>query len=272
MKTIIVPIDFSDVSLNALDYTLHLTKELGNTRLVLYHSTIGTAKNLTNDSSDVVAAATEEIKTLIDKLKERAPHIEFIFEVNDDPIYENIVQLYTHYNASLIVMGITGKNKLEQKIIGSNTVRISLKSGFPVLIIPLASTYKPVEKIVLALQFKDNLSQKVPADEIKQFAQSLDAQLLVLNIEKEDDETPPSTVYESQIAAQKMFEDTNATFHLVTDNDVVGSITDFCSEANVEMVISIAEEHGFFESLFKESVTKKLAFYSQVPILVFKSK
>ncbi len=271
MKTIIVPIDFSDVSLNALDYTMSLTGELGETRIVLYRSTIGTAKNLTNDASAVISEAKEELVALIEKLNEIAPHIEFIAEVNDDSVFENIVKLYAQYNASLIAMGITGKNKLEQKVIGSNTIRIVLKSGFPVLIVPVAATYKPVEKVALALQFKENILEKIPSKDIIDFAQSLDAQLMVLNIEKEGDNTPASLVYAGQQAAHLMFEKANATFHLVADNDVVGAITDFCADANADIVISIAEEHGFFESLFKGSVTKSLAFYSSIPLLVFKA-
>lgn len=272
MKTIIVPIDFSEVSVNAAKYAAGLSAEYQEARIILFHSTIG--KDLSEGISEDTALnmATNSMEVLSHELQTINAAATFITEVNDMPVFESIEQLYSKYDATLIVMGITGKTKLEQKLIGSNTLKTAQQSGKPVLIIPADTLYQPVEKISVAVQFKEGLLEKMPANTIISFANELAAQLLVLNVATENDETPGSYIFAGQQASHIMFDKANATYHLVEDNDVVNAITNFAQQEQVQIVVSIAEQHSFIESLFKGSVTKKLAFYMHLPLLVLTAR
>lgn len=268
MKTIIIPVDFSDVSINAAKYATALSTEYEQPRLVLFHSTVATIREQGQTIEDVVALSTIDMDNLIVDLKNINPNATFIIEVSEHYVFECIETLYNQYEASLIVMGITGKNKLEQKLIGSNTLKVAQNSRKPVLIIPGDIAYKPVEKVAVAIQFKEDLLKKIPANTIINFTNELDAELLVLNVALEGDDTPNSYVFAGQQAAHLMFDKAKSSFHLMEDKDVVNAITTFVADNNVQVVVSIAEEHGFFESLFKGSITQKLAFYTHVPLLV----
>lgn len=47
---------------------------------------------------------------------------------------------------------------------------------------------------------------------------------------------------------------------------------DFAEDEDVDLVITIPKKFGFFESLFKRSVTKKLAYHTEIPLLILKGK
>lgn len=71
--------------------------------------------------------------------------------VNNDTLTEGVASLVKQYQASLIVMGITGRNKVGQKLIGSNVFQVSQKADVPVLIIPAKARFTKIENVALAL-------------------------------------------------------------------------------------------------------------------------
>jgi hypothetical protein len=60
----------------------------------------------------------------------------------------------------------------------------------------------------------------------------------------------------------------NPTINLIDNPDFIDGINYFVQTENIDMVIIIPKKHGLFESLFKRSHTKMLAFHTNVPILV----
>jgi nucleotide-binding universal stress UspA family protein len=200
-----------------------------------------------------------------------APDVEFIIITNGGLILENIQKLSLQYASSLIVMGITGKNKLEQKVVGSNTIKVGLNSDIPVLIIPPNAKYAPIKNVALALPFKKNLLDFVPFEAINTLKEKLGASLMVVNVEKKGENIPNNIVYSSLQSAHYMFGKSGATFHMISDDHVADAITAYALSNDAQVIISIAEEHNFIQYLFKGSVTTRLAFHSNIPLLVYKA-
>jgi hypothetical protein len=42
----------------------------------------------------------------------------------------------------------------------------------------------------------------------------------------------------------------------------------FADREDIQLVITLPQKYGFFESLFHRSVTKKLAFHTHLPLLL----
>lgn len=271
MNTLIVPVDFSETAVNAARYAAALSAELSPAKIVLYHSTIATDHEESATELPAEEAAENELKSLVNVLAAITPETEVETLVNDGYLLEQIKTLADDHNALFIVMGITGKNKLEQKLIGSNTTKIAQQSGYPVLVIPETVLYEPVEQMVLALQFKESLLEKVPAAAIRDMVTRLDAKLTILNIEDGNDDTPAQYVRAGQQAAHLMFDGMNATFEMLEAKNAVEGITGYTAQHKVQLIVSIAEEHSFFNHLLKGSTTNKLAYQSNIPLLVFKA-
>ena len=127
MMTIIVPTDLSQVADNAARYAAQMVKGIYEVQFILYH--------VYENEDDKDSA-----EVLVTKLKEelQSRHmikVETRMEEGGDFI-DCLEKQARHSNANLIVMGITGKSKLEQVFMGSNTLKMIEKNVCPVLVVP----------------------------------------------------------------------------------------------------------------------------------------
>lgn len=260
MITLLVPIDFSENALNAVQYAVNWSISFNGARIILYHS--NSTGNATDDSF------LEEIE----RIKERfsRDRIKFIGVVNKDKLTEGIAVLIGQYQASMIVMGITGRNKAGQKLIGSSVFQVSENVDVPVLVVPPQAQFKKLENIALALPITTDLKNQIPSEDILKFVKKHDANLMIVNVARKKDKTPKSTLYSGLADIFDLFEELNPTFHFLTAKNTADSVADFAKDNHAQLLISITGKYGFLQRMFKTSVTKKLAYHSTVPLLIYR--
>src|ERR1043165_7396597 len=140
MKTVIVPVDFSETSFNAARYAAQLLTGHYGVEMILYH--------MYEKSSHADEANQNLEKLKKDLLQKSIVKISTYAEKGDDLIGE-LEKLARHREADLIIMGITGRSALSQLFIGSNTLKMVEKKVCPVLIIPPNAEYKDVKNVLL---------------------------------------------------------------------------------------------------------------------------
>lgn len=121
MKTLLVPIDFSENAIDAVQYAVHWSNQLESERIILYHSS-----NTDSTANDIHSKELENIKEGLSS-KDK---LEVICIVNNDGLTEGVVALVREYQVSFIVMGIAGRNKAGQKLIGSSVFQKIRMSPF----------------------------------------------------------------------------------------------------------------------------------------------
>ena len=95
MKTVIVPIDFSDTSVNAAEYAVHFLAGHSGIEIILYHC-------YEMDYGDV--NALENLENLKNRLLEIAP-VEFTLHVEQsDEFLLELEKLARHRQADLVIM------------------------------------------------------------------------------------------------------------------------------------------------------------------------
>jgi nucleotide-binding universal stress UspA family protein len=279
MKTILVPVDFSTTSINAARYAVRMSHQLKADKVVLFH-TYGGSYQILDQGAEVVLATTqillENMKQELHDLKEElnkiaTADVTILTEVTDGFLLEDTLDLVKKHEADLIVMGITGKNTLEQKLMGTNTYRVASESPVPVLIVPSKANFQEVKHIALALKFSNELLKETPYQAINQMLWDLDASLTVLNVAKDDYKSQAAEVQEGVRAAHLMFDENRSKIVYLGQDEVVKSVTEYVNNNDIQMLISITHKMGFLQSLFKGSVTKSLAFYTHLPLLVFRA-
>lgn len=269
MNTFIVPVDFSGTSFNAARYAAILAASLPEAQLVLYHTCI--AADNPGGEKDVVQEAQAATGRLTEDLRLLAPDAVFTQVVNTGFLLEGITALAQEHKAAMIVMGITGKGKVAQKLIGSNTIAVTLGSGFPVLIVPGEASFRPIRRMALALRLREHLLETVPYETIRHITALLGAALMVVNVDDDDENTPARYVYSGQQAAHVMFDDAGASYHMLDGPAVAAGIENFAIANDVQVIITVAQEHSWFGRLLGHSVTSKLAYGGHLPVLAFKA-
>lgn len=279
MKTILVPTDFSVTSRNAAIYACNFAKAVNAEKIILFNAYQSPAI-LTEATIPVMPVmdveTLEEISTK--GLNEFKRHIQS--ELPDTIVVEDISafgvaidaikEICTTTHIDLIVMGISGASKLEELIIGSTATSVLKHISVPVIIVPGQCSFKPINNIAFACDYK-KVIDSIPLDTIKKVLEITGAHLHVLNIYHEIGSFDAELLYEEELA-HSILKSFSPQFHVVENESFMDGINQFVDEHAIDLIISIPKKHGFFDSLFKESHTKQMAFHGHIPLLALHEK
>ncbi|HVZ55562.1 MAG TPA: universal stress protein [Chitinophagaceae bacterium] len=257
MKTVIVPIDFSETSLNAARYAAQMLKEQPDTRIILYH--MFEDKEEADNAGEYLESLKQELEAKGDR------HIEVVKEMGEDLI-DCLERLAYQKTATLIVMGITGKSPLQQILIGSNTLKITDKNICPVMIVPPDATFREIRNIVLTSDFK-NVEASTPTRFIKTVLEYFKPQLHIVNVNSEHYVALTEEVQQERTRMQDMFAEFSPEFYFIGMNDFHEAIEQFVTDKNIDLIITIPRYRTGIGQFFRTSHTKRLVYHSSVPVL-----
>jgi nucleotide-binding universal stress UspA family protein len=272
MKKILFPTDFSETSKNAFIYALQLAKNI-NAEVITVHVYALPAV----DYIDVPAYLMEIYDTVelsnFENYKDEIPALRQIAQENnledikisnilmDGDLISTVLRMVKDQNIDYVVMGTKGATGLKETFLGTSTGNIMTKTRATVLGIPEKSKYEPIKRIVFTTRFREKDLSALR--KVLEIANGFDAQVDCLYVK-----TERSDVKEVVIADWKhLFREENVMFHILESNDVEGSILQFISEHQSQMIALHSHKRGFFEGLFNHSLTQKLAFHVDIPLL-----
>jgi len=257
MQTVIVPVDFSQASLNAAQYATKLLAGSYNTNVILYHM-------YENDRDE--EEVNGRLINLKDELSKDCPlRIETIAVFGEHLINE-VERVIHHRHASLVVMGITGKTALEQTFMGSNALKLVDQNVVPVLIIPPDAHFNGVKNVALTSDFRD-VRITTPTVPIKSVLDLFRPALHVVNVDSSHYVSITAEYQKEKAIMQQMFGEYNPEFYFIGMNDFLDAIERFTQDKNIDILITIPRQHSLLEKIFKGHHTKKLVYHSHVPIL-----
>jgi nucleotide-binding universal stress UspA family protein len=256
MNTVIVPVDFSETSLNAARYAGQLLAGHYGVNMILYH---------VYEKPAQAEGSKEYLESLKEELQKRGIKITTMAEQGDDFI-EELEKFARHQQADLIIMGITGRSPMGQAFIGSNTFKIMEKRVCPVMIIPPGSEYRDVKNVLLTSDFKD-VSSSTPSAPIKKVLKTFRPNLHVINVDSNHYVALTEEYQSEKAKLTEILAEFNPEFYFLGWYDVDEAINQFAHDKNIDLIITIPRDHSLIEKMFKSSHTKKLAYHSTVPVL-----
>ncbi len=258
MNTVIVPVDFSETSINAAKFAAQFLTGHYGVNLVLYHS-------YTKESErDGVMSNLEELKS---RLQKDSPVNMEVAAYCESDFVQGLEKTARHKRANLVIMGITGRSALGQMFFGSNTLKMAETKACPVLIVPEHATFSQMKNVMLASDFKDTLNT-TPSVPIKEFLTVFRPQLHVVNVDK-DHYVSLTEKYESEKQdMRKLLGEFNPEFYFMRIFDIDEALELFAKDRDIDLIIAVQKNHSFMDKLFKTSRTKKLSYHSRMPILV----
>ena len=258
MTTVIVPVDFSQTSLNAARYAAQLLTGQKNVSIILYHSYTKPVE------AEHAKAAVENIKTEL--ITDRDLQIEALaFEEPD--FVDGLEKTARHRHADLIIMGITGKSALTQVFFGSNTLKMAERKVCPVLIVPESATFSKLKNVMLTSDFKNTL-ESTPSGLIKDFLDAFKPQLHIVNVDNEHYISLTENYEAEKRELKNMFADYNPEFYFMRLFDVDEAINLFAESRNIDLIIAIQKNRSFIGKLLSGSRTKTLTYHSKLPIMI----
>lgn len=155
MKTLLIPVDFSETSLKALEVGAKIAKRV-SAKIVLTHM-IGIEKGYSNEPS----SAEEAIfyKKLIGKKYDEFIDQPFLESIEIEPLlqkqldFSGINELAKEIEANLIIMGSHGSKGITEFLKGSNAEKVVRNADTPVLVVKENEINFAPERILYASDF-----------------------------------------------------------------------------------------------------------------------
>lgn len=271
IETILVPVDFSDCSNNALAYAIELATRY-KARLILLHCYVVhiPAAEITMDMEPRLA---EEYQQNAEKnfflLKEKMTSLQKVNYrevIKTSFINVGIEAAAEEYQADLIVMGTKGAGNRIDAFFGSNTYHAIKKSQVPVLTIPEGATFIPLDKILFAADFK-HVEDLESLDIVRNLSSQFGAEIQILHVGHGWTELNMHQTREAA-AIIEHFGDTEHSYHFIKKEiRVEDAIDDHLDKHQNELLVLIARKHKFPGSLFRKKMTRKAVMQTELPLL-----
>lgn len=276
MKKILVPTDFSPNADKALDFAVQIAKQ-AKAEIILIHAC--EILNLTfNDHIDL---KKEYNQTIIDKAMENLSLLKKSIEDTEQltvkiylfqgTVTDTILQVSEDQHADLVVMGTLGNAGLKEKIFGSKTAEIIGKTNVPVLVVGLLSEWDIPEKIALAVnEFEENPDA---TRFIFELAGLFKATVHVVIITDEDADQESDYLKRKKIImdyVEKLklrYKSTVIKHTCLYNHKFEEPIEEFITQQGMDILAMVTHKRTFLESIFNRSMTKKMSYHTQIPLL-----
>ena len=272
-KHIIVPIDFSDQSLIALEQSYNLAREMdAEITLIYVIEDFGAVSKFFSKKQD------EEVKKKIeDNLKKLAKEAEnkskrkVHIRIPRGSVYEQIVEIAELMDASLIIMGCNGTLGIKKKFIGSNALRIVREAKCPVITIKGKLHRNGCQNIVLPLDLTKETKEKVK--KCIELAKLYHSDIRIVSVLFTLDEFVVNRLTR-QLGQVKSFiekSDVECTAEIVKgikgEETLAQSIIDYANKVDGDLIMIMTQQEVDFTQFFIGSAAQEIINTSDIPII-----
>lgn len=273
MKSIIVPVDFSDQSEKALKVAASLAKQQNAELFVLHMLELSPA--IMGESGYI---SQEQVVHLIKLGEKRFTDFldkPYLNDIKLTPIikhykvFSEVAEIAEKHNADLIVMGSNGADGLQEIFIGSNTEKVVRTSDVPVLVIKGNESEDFVPKnFVFACDFEE---ENVPAlKKAMEMSKLLDSKLYLVYIN-----TPGDEFLSTDDAYEKIsgfLDKANAGLEVEIYNDytVEKGVINYSKKIGGDLIGIPTHGRRGLSHFFMGSIGEDIANHSEAPVITFK--
>lgn len=275
-KTILVPTDYSKGSEHALIYAISLAKK-EKAKILLLHAfhvsyNISEVREVTDGRLDAIQKSeTERMLDLVRKVSS-SEKITCDYIIKQGLAVDVILDVIKEKKPQLVIMGTKGAGWLKEMIIGSNTSKVIEYAKCPVIAVPENSEYNGIRKIAYATDY--HASDIAALKKITEIAKPFNAEITVIHASDEEftRETDDELLDKfKKIACHKIKYD-KIKFKLIYGKYLEKVLQNHIKNDKPDIIAMSTHYRGIIDKIFGTSVTKKMAFHSQIPLLAFHHK
>jgi len=271
IKKILVPTDFSGNADHALNYAVSLATRL-ESKLVLFHSSkvpiAALNETVQINTDDVIVGEThEQLNALKNKITSRENAIEVETVSSVGFAVEEILTTCENQDIDLIIMGTKGAHGLGEIFIGSNTADVISKAKCPVLAIPHNALTGKLDKVLFATNYNDNDYHSIFL--LTEIFKPWNPDIVIVHATENAQplETDFFEQFKEDVVTKVRYG--KYSFKLLEGGNVESVVSDFAYSNNVDLISVAKHKKTLFERIVGVSTSKRLAFHTHIPLLVF---
>lgn len=273
--TILCPTDFSECSLNAIEYASRLGEQY-EAVLVLFHvPNQEDYKKLTNsgESANMQRFATTKLNSLSETVKAESLKNglrECQTVIKEGKTVQTILDYADKNGVDLIVMGTEGVNDFKQTYIGTKTSKVVQEAVQDVFIIPRKVYFKHPRKLVYATDYLEE--DKLAIQKVVKMAGYFDCEVDIVHVGTKI-RTIDKALHQTMISEINPFikyEKTNFVLKAYRDDPGLG-LESYLISAKGDILFTLSKKKTWFESLFTKNLSRKMSYFINKPLYVIKT-
>jgi nucleotide-binding universal stress UspA family protein len=273
--TILCPTDFSECSLNAIEYASRIGEKYQG-KLVLFHVLnkedylkLSPYDTEGRNQSDFVHEKLQNLQKAV--LKESISNglVDCEIAKQEGSIVQGTLDFAKEIKADLIVVGTEGINELRKNIIGSRASRLVEQSDTDILVVPRKVFFKPPRKLVYASDYLEE--DKLAIQKVCQWASFFDSEIDIVHISNSQNAINKS-LHLSMIEEIKPFvryDKINYVLKAFRDDLALG-LENYLMMAKGDVLVTLSKKKSFFVQIFSKNLSKKMSYFLSKPLWVIK--
>ncbi|MEO6133264.1 MAG: universal stress protein [Saprospiraceae bacterium] len=259
MNHIIVPVDLSGNSKDALRYAAQLAQHAGTDLMIVHcytqlQKTVKSVAGPAENEKDPLKWILKRIK----KIKSKYPTLPVDFRIIKGDTLDSLKKIIENLKSDIVVMGTQGMGQNEETYLGSTSGALVKTTDIPVILIPPGFKFNGIDRIVFAA--KDTFVRYMGALEpIISINQIFKPHVQLLHLGEQPDPIPEQSFSILQVI--------NDITRYGNDN-FNESIHEYLSQHNADLLCVIRRKRGLIEKLLGPPRTPATKFYTNIPVLV----
>ncbi|BFP40210.1 universal stress protein [Flavobacteriaceae bacterium GF1] len=257
IKKILVPFDFTEPAIAALDYTLSFVGYDNPIQITALY--VSTTEVSDRERKEVMENFAREVSNLN---KRTHWHPELLISQGD--LEETILRSRRAQKADLIIMGTLGDSSVGEPL--TNTSQLVLDADCPVISVPFGTQIQKPQAIALVLG-KEEIEEPKVLGLLLDVARSFNAKVHVLTIYKESIYEEKVIVETNERTLEYYLEHFYAEHTFEKNEDIEKGILDYIEEKNIDLLAILPRNHAQKTKPSEGRLTKLLTLHSSVPVL-----
>ncbi len=272
LKKFLVPIDFSETSLKAVQYAALLGSK-SNSEITLFHTVdvpIVSSGDMvfTADVAGLQKDAELQLESEKAALLITFPDLKISTVVVIGVAAQEILLKCKKEAFDMVIMGSNGTSGVFEIVFGSVTKAVISQSPCPVLTIPNNFQGTIPQKVAFATNFNDHELQSIFL--LTEMLKLFNSEINLIHVGNGADMKSQDDVlayFRGQVRANINYE--NIRYHLLNGTNVEDEIEKFVVGNKIDWLAIAKRKRNFFDKLTTTSLTNQFHHHSYVPLLVF---
>ncbi len=271
-KRIIVGIDFSEDSLNALEHAVFTSNKMKMPISMVWVDHVDYSKEIFNiDATHRLNAVTHKFNELINKYENQCPGIDFV--IRKGKVYKELCNVADELNAFLVVIGTHGLSGFEEFWSGSNANRIVSACKTPVISLrKSAKVYDKMDIIVMPIDSSEYTRDKIPLT--TKIAKYFDSEIHILGLQTSKYNDIRIKVRDYIFHAEDYLTENNVKFKtsIIDSKNIADDTINYAVSVNASLISIMTEQEISTSNLWMGPYAAQIVNHSPIPVLSIKPK
>lgn len=268
-KKILVPIDFSADSINALEHAIDFAGKI-NADVRMINVKKGDVISIPAYFKDFNLAFAHTPQYYFDLLIEKyKPKIKgkFDYKVREGKVFREVVNQAKYDDTYLIMMGTHGISGFEEFFIGSNAYKVVANAPCPIITIRNGFLRKGIKKIVLPIDASSETRQKVAF--AAELAQYFHAEIHSVSVRetKAKDIIDKLEVYTNQVCEVLSSKKVKCHTESLHGDNITDITIKYAQKVDAELIVIMTEQSQSPMNLWLGDYAQQMVNHSPIPVL-----